>query len=99
MNEAVAVLSLEKTDEPEKIFNFSAFCRFTRRTPDSAWLIVMNSNREGNNLVAHNIRTGEEKQITNFTNERIERFDISTDGKRIVMSRGNDAIDAVLIER
>ena len=95
----VAVLALDDANRKINYFNFYAFRRYTRWTPDSKSLVYINSPSEGNNLALHDLETGQERQITNFTNERIERFAVARDGKRFVIARGNAAIDAVLIER
>lgn len=49
------------------------------------------------NIWSQPINGGEPKQITNFTSERIGSFDFSPDGKHLVVSRGNDIRDVVLI--
>ncbi|MDQ6785916.1 MAG: hypothetical protein M3033_03740, partial [Acidobacteriota bacterium] len=94
---SIGVSSLE--NGTEKIFNFPAYRGLTRWTPDSNSLVSINRESEVNDLWQTNIATGERKQITNFNAERIERFDISRDGRFFVVSRGNEFYDAVLIER
>jgi eukaryotic-like serine/threonine-protein kinase len=49
------------------------------------------------NIWSQPITGGMPKQISHFTSERIARFDLSQDGKQLVMSRGTAKEDVVLI--
>jgi hypothetical protein len=49
------------------------------------------------NIWSQPITGGMPKQITHFTSETIQRFDLSQDGKQLVMNRGTINEDVVLI--
>jgi eukaryotic-like serine/threonine-protein kinase len=49
------------------------------------------------NIWSQPIAGGTPKQITHFNSELISHFDLSRDGKRLVMSRGTEKQDVVLI--
>ena len=49
------------------------------------------------NLWNQPIKEGAAKQVTHFNDERIGGFSLSRDGKRLLMSRGRDSSDVVLI--
>ncbi len=55
--------------------------------------------QDGGNLWQTNLASGERQPITNFTAERIFRFDLSPDRRFSVLARGDYFYDAVLIER
>ncbi|MGA8616981.1 MAG: hypothetical protein WB660_00460 [Candidatus Sulfotelmatobacter sp.] len=49
------------------------------------------------NIWSQPIAGGTPKKITHFNSEQIWSFDLSRDGKRLVMRRGTTQEDAVLI--
>jgi Tol biopolymer transport system component len=68
-----------------------------RWTPDGR-AIVYGVTRSGvTNLWAQPVDGSSPKQLTNFTWDRIFYFDISRDGKQIVLSRGTITRDVLLI--
>lgn len=48
------------------------------------------------NLWLQPVDGGEPKQVTNFTSDVIHSFDLSRDGKQLVLSRGTNRSDVVL---
>jgi TolB-like protein/Tol biopolymer transport system component/Tfp pilus assembly protein PilF len=48
------------------------------------------------NLWMQPVESGEAKQLTNFTSDRIYSFEVSRDGKQLVLSRGPRSSDVVL---
>ncbi|MEJ7849277.1 MAG: winged helix-turn-helix domain-containing protein [Pyrinomonadaceae bacterium] len=95
----VAVMSLENLSAKEKFFAFPAFRQRVRWTSDSESVVSIDFQTDVYNLWETNLASGERRQITNFTADEIYRFDVSTDGRFYVFSRGNYFHDAVLIER
>lgn len=94
----IGVMSLENPSAKERYYNFPAFRLRPRWTLDSKSLFSIDDASEGHNLWQTNLETGERRQITNFPAERIPRFDISPDGRFLVLSRGKQDRDAILIE-
>ena len=94
----IGVMSLENPSEKERFFNFPAYRLRPCWTLDSKSLISIDNDTPGN-LWQTNLESGERRQITNFTAEIPSRFDVSTDGRFFVFSRGNYFTDAVLIAR
>src|SRR5271157_1179207 len=64
---------------------------------DSRSLLYVKNEGPASNLWSQPIAGGTPKQITHFNSEVIDSFDLSRDGKRIVMSRGTIKQDVVLI--
>ena len=95
----VAVMSLENPSEKERFFNFPAERLRVRWSSDSQSVVSVDDQLGSYNLQQTNLISGERKQITNFTADKLYRFDVSPDGRFYVFSRGNYFYDAVLIER
>lgn len=95
----VAVMSLENPSEKERFFNFPAERLRVRWTSDSNSVVSIDDQLGSINLWQTNLTSGERKQMTNFTTDKIYRFDVSPDGHFTVVSRGIYFYDAVLIER
>ena len=68
-----------------------------RWAADGRSLLYSKSEGGVSNLWSQSIAGGTPKQITHFNNEEIDDFDVSRDGKRLVMSRGTPKQDVVLI--
>ncbi len=68
-----------------------------RWAADGRSLLYSKSEGGVSNLWSQPIVGGTPKQITHFNNEEIDDFDVSRDGKRLVMSRGTPKQDVVLI--
>jgi Tol biopolymer transport system component len=94
----IGVKSLENPSEKEKFFDFNAFRQRVRWTSDARSLVWIDT-QLGYNLWQTDPSSGERRQITNFANERIYRFDVSADQRFFALSFGNYYYDAVLIER
>lgn len=90
---AVEILSLEG-DAPAKRFDIAGL---TRWTPDSRSLLYIKNEGGVSNLWSQPISGGTPKQITHFNSELIRSFDLSRDGKQLVMNRGTANRDVVLI--
>ena len=95
----VAVTSLDDGNAPERYFNFSAFRLRVRWTLDSNSVVSIDDQSGRINLWQTNLKSGERQPITNFTTEKIYRFDVSPDQRFYALARGNYFYDAVLIER
>ena len=67
-------------------------------SPDSRAIIVTSDQRGVGNLWLQPIDGSTPKQITNFTSDLISNFAVSSDGKRLAISRGNSSLDVVLIK-
>ena len=63
-------------------------------TPDSKYVISFSNI----NLLKHPIDGGAAQPLTNFDAQQIRAFDISADGKMLVVSRGNSSTEAILLE-
>ncbi len=95
----VAVTSLDDGNAPGRYFNFSAFRLRVRWTLDSNLVLSIDDQSGRINLWQTNLTSGERQPVTNFTTEKIYRFDVSPDRRFYVLSRGNYFTDAVLIDR
>jgi eukaryotic-like serine/threonine-protein kinase len=82
-------------DAPPKWFNIPAGT--VRWAPDSRSFLYVNFERRVANLWSQPISGGPPKQITHFNSELIQGFDLSRDGKQLVMNRGTADRDVVLI--
>lgn len=92
----IAILRLADPVGEPRFLDFPAYRMLSAWMPDSGSIVTIDSSNEGNNLVEHDLTSGASTQLTHFSNERIERFAISRDGKIFVLSRGTSAMDAVL---
>jgi hypothetical protein len=59
-------------------------------------LYIKNDGRVSN-IWSQSLSGGAPKQITHFTSDLMRSFDISHDGKQLVMNRGTENRDVVLI--
>jgi Tol biopolymer transport system component/predicted Ser/Thr protein kinase len=64
---------------------------------DSRSLLYTKNEGGVDNIWSQPIAGGTPKQITHFNSEQISSFDLSRDGKRLVMSRGTQKQDVLLI--
>jgi eukaryotic-like serine/threonine-protein kinase len=94
----VAILSING-GEPVKVFDSPAMARSRniRFSADGKSLIYVDAKDKVDNLWSQPIEGGPARQLTNFTEDRIFRFDISYPTGRFVFARGTDTSDAVLI--
>ncbi len=68
-----------------------------RWTPDGQSIAYADSKGGVGNIWTQPVGGGTPKQLTNFTSELIYEFDISRDGKQLVLNRGTRTTDVVLI--
>jgi len=81
---------------PTKIFQISNLTSF-RWTADGRSLLFTKNEGGVDNFWSQPIAGESPKQLTHFKNGTIESFDVSRDGKWVVMSRGTARQDVVLI--
>jgi tricorn protease len=67
-----------------------------RWTPDGKAILYAITRRGVTNLWMQPVEGGEPKQLTNFTSDRIHSFEVSRDGRQLVLSRGTSSSDVVL---
>jgi serine/threonine protein kinase len=90
----VAVLPL-KTSSPPRLLGTPADC--VRWTPDSRALLY-SAERDGvSNIWMQALVGGPPRQITHFSSDRIHSFDLSKDGRQLVVAREITADHVVLI--
>ena len=83
---------------PTKHFDiFSPTETWFRWGMDGRSLLYTKNEGGVDNIWSQPIAGGTPKQITHFNSEVISSFDLSRDGKRLVMSRGTSKQDVVLI--
>ena len=76
----------------------SAFNAGIRWTPDGRSVSYLVDNGNTMNVAAQPIDGSPAKTLTKFNSYRISRFDWTRDGKQIILSRGPQADDVVLIK-
>jgi Tol biopolymer transport system component len=82
----IAIMAFEG-GPPMKRFDTPLWARFRWAANGRSLLYIKNEDGVGN-IWSQPIAGGTPKQITHFNNEEIDSFDLSRDGKRLVMSRG-----------
>jgi Tol biopolymer transport system component len=83
---------------PTKHFDIlSSWGTWFRWGTDSRSLLYTKNEGGVDNIWSQPIAGGTPKQITHFNSEVISSFDLSRDGKRIVMGRGTTRQDVLLI--
>lgn len=65
--------------------------------PDSRSLVYVRDENGVSNLWSQPIAGGKPKQITHFTSDLIDGFSISREGKQLLLDRGNEDSNIVLI--
>jgi Tol biopolymer transport system component/predicted Ser/Thr protein kinase len=90
----VAVMWLDGITPPKR-FDISSDA--VRWTPDSRSLLYVKNEGNVSNLWSQPISGEPPKQITHFNSTLIRSFDLSSDGKQLVMDRGTANRDVVLI--
>ena len=86
---------------PIKLFEIAATVKFQTGLswmPDGRSLIYVDTRNGVSNLWSQRVDGGKPKQITNFTSDLIFRFALSTDGRQLVLARGAETRDVVLIK-
>jgi Tol biopolymer transport system component len=92
----VAIMPFEG-GPPIKRFDIPASTWLVRWALDGLSLLYTNNEGSVGNVWSQPVAGGTPKQVTNFNSEVIGDFDLSRDGKRLVMSRGTIKADVVLI--
>ena len=94
----VAILPIDG-GEPVKVFESPAMARSrnVRFSPDGRSLIYVDARDQLDNLWSQPIDGGPPRQLTDFNEDRIFRFDISYPTGRFVFARGTDTSDVVMI--
>ena len=70
-----------------------------RWSPDGLELTYVEQRAEGANIWSQPLDRGEPQQVTHLRGYALFGFDWSQDGKQLVLSRGIEASDVVLLER
>ena len=85
--------------EPVKVFDSPVMARSRniRFSPDGKSLIYVEGREQIDNLWSQPIDGGPPRQLTDFSEDRIFRFDISYPTGRFAFARGTDTSDVVLI--
>ena len=86
---------MQKTFDLPSTFGFNAGVRWT---PDGRALSYLWDEGNTSNVYAQPIEGGPAKALTRFKSERASRFVWSHDGKEILLSRGPQTDDVVLIK-
>jgi eukaryotic-like serine/threonine-protein kinase len=81
--------------EPVKVAQPSV-ARF-QWTPDSKFIVYVDSRNGVSNLWSQMVKGGTRRQITNFSSGLIFDFAISHDGKQVILARGSVSSDVILI--
>jgi eukaryotic-like serine/threonine-protein kinase len=76
---------------------FEVATRCVRWSPDSRSMLYINNDGRVSNIWSQSLSGGAPKQITHFTSDLMRSFDLSRDGKQLVMNRGTENRDVVLI--
>jgi Tol biopolymer transport system component len=71
--------------------------RIPRWMPDSQSLLYVDTHDGASNVWLQPLKGNEPKQVTNYESDRIFDFDLSADGKQLVLTRGTTVSDVVLI--
>jgi Tol biopolymer transport system component len=81
---------------PPRLFDFHAYRGGVRWTPDSQSLIYIDDKRPAN-LWRQPLAGGPPRPYASFGNERVSYFDLSPDGRGLVIARGKLYSDVVLL--
>ena len=71
--------------------------RLTRWTPDGRGLVFINTAGGVSNLWLQPAGGGDARQVTDFSSQQLEAFDLSRDGRGLAVVRTHRASDAVLL--
>ena len=84
---------------PEKVLSLPSVLksRIFRWASDGKSIIYADSRDRVDNLWSQPLDGGIPKQVTDFKADRIFRFDVSPNGEELVLARGTDSSDAVMI--
>jgi serine/threonine protein kinase len=71
--------------------------RVTRWTPDSQALLYVDTHDGGSNIWSQALKEAVPRQVTNYESDQIFDFDLSPDGRQLILTRGATVSDVVLI--
>lgn len=94
----LGIVSLEN-GEMIRVLNETSIAksRVIRWSPDSKSVIYIDGKNQIDNLWSQPLDNSDAKQLTDFGSDRIFRFDISKADGKIVVARGSDTSDVVMI--
>lgn len=94
----LALVSMEG-GAPQRILDFPLVVKSPvyRWSSDGRALVYIDSTSRVFNLWSQPLDGGPPKQLTDFSSDQIFRFDLTSDGKKIALSRGYEGSDVVLI--
>jgi eukaryotic-like serine/threonine-protein kinase len=95
--QGVAIMAFEGGPATKHFDILSSMVTWFRWGTDGRSLLYTKTEGGVDNIWSQPIAGGTPKQITHFNSELISSFDLSRDGKRLVMSRGTLKQDVVLI--
>ncbi len=71
--------------------------RMARWTPDGQTLLYIDTHDGNSNIWTQQLNGGAPKQVTTFDSDQVFDFDLSADGKQIILTRGSTVSDVVLM--
>ena len=86
---------------PAKLFEIASTVRMGTGLswmPDGRNLIYVDTRNGISNIWSQSLDGGPPKQLTNFTSDLIFRFALSSDGRQLILARGTETRDVVLIK-
>jgi len=95
--QGVAIMAFEGGPPTKRFDILPSMLTWFRWGTDGRSLLYTKNEGGVDNIWSQPIAGGTPKQITHFNSELISSFDLSRDGKRLVMSRGTRKLDVVLI--
>lgn len=81
-----------------EVLPFDYYYRAPRWMPDGQAIIFFKNDKLIGNLWKQNPAGGEPKQLTDFKSELIYNFAFSSDGKRLLVSRGDTKVNVVMLK-
>ncbi|HVF47198.1 MAG TPA: hypothetical protein VNA17_06510, partial [Pyrinomonadaceae bacterium] len=95
----IAILPADggKPSQSFEVAPFGNLYRTIRWTPDGSGVVFLNQKQGAMNLSVQPLSGKPPEQITSFQSDSIWNFAYSNDGKRILLSRGPEFVDIVLI--
>lgn len=86
---------------PQKTFDVIPFAwtyRAARWTPDGKSLVFHKTEKQTGNLWKQDLEGGTPGRLTNFKSEMIFNYVFSTDGQRLIVSRGKRTVNVVMLK-
>jgi Tol biopolymer transport system component len=96
---SVKAVTAEAAGHPLPTLNLTRGARHLAFLPGGRALVLLRGEIQHKNLWLVDLETGAERQLTNFTSDfDIRDFDISPDGREVVLERVQDRSDVVLLD-